>query len=142
MPTPKITTTILNAAILGLEAQKDKLDAQIAELRAVLSGGPAATAGTSEAPTRKRKKFSAATRRRMKEAQQRRWAKIRGASEPPATPKAPKTKRKLSAAGRKAISEASKKRWWWSILVMVPLVRVARYRSSNRRTFSSLTSPS
>jgi hypothetical protein len=33
MPTPKLTNEILNAAILGMEAQKDKLDAQIAELR-------------------------------------------------------------------------------------------------------------
>jgi hypothetical protein len=49
----------------------------------------------------------------MKEAQQRRWAKIRGASEPPApaTPEALKPKRKLSAAGRKAIQDALRRRW-------------------------------
>jgi hypothetical protein len=32
MPTPKLTAEIVNAAILGMEAQKEKLDAKIAEL--------------------------------------------------------------------------------------------------------------
>ena len=49
----------------------------------------------------------------MKEAQQRRWAKIRGDSEPtsPAKREPEKPKRKLSAAGRAAIVAALKKRW-------------------------------
>jgi hypothetical protein len=49
----------------------------------------------------------------MKEAQQRRWAKIRGESEPPAPamPEPPKAKRKLSKAGKAAIVAALKKRW-------------------------------
>ena len=49
----------------------------------------------------------------MKEAQQLRWAKIRGASEPPAptTTEAPKAKRKMSKAGRANIVAALKKRW-------------------------------
>ena len=49
----------------------------------------------------------------MKEAQQRRWAKIRGESEPSArvTPEPSKPKRKLSAAGRANIVAALKKRW-------------------------------
>jgi hypothetical protein len=48
----------------------------------------------------------------MKEAQQRRWAKIRGKSEPPvpATPEAEKPKRKLSKAGKVAIVAPLKKR--------------------------------
>ena len=113
MPTPKLTNEIIIAAITGFESQKTKIDAQIAELRAMLSGGPTETAATPEAPTGKRKKFSAAARKRMKEAQQRRWAKIRGKSEPPApaTQEAPKAKRKLSKAGRANIVAALKKRW-------------------------------
>ena len=105
MPT-RLTHEIITAAIDGFEAQKTRIDGQIAELRAMLSGGSAETAATPEAPTRKRKKFSAAARRRMKEAQQRRWAKIRGESEPPAPAakaEPPKPKRKLSKAGRAAI---------------------------------------
>jgi len=111
MPT-KLTPEIITAAILGFEEQKRHIDGQIAELRAVLSGGPAKPAATSEAAPPKRK-VSAAARRRMALAQKARWAKIRGESEPPApaTPKPPKPKRKLSAAGRRAIVNALKKRW-------------------------------
>jgi hypothetical protein len=111
---PILTNEIINAAITGFEAQKAGIDAQIAELRAMLDGGTQPTpAATPETHTLERRKFSAAARRRMKEAQQRRWAKIRGESEPtaPETPEAAKPKRKISAAGLKAISEATKKRW-------------------------------
>ncbi len=46
----------------------------------------------------------------MREAQQRRWAKVRGEAAA-AKPKPAKRKRRLSAAGRRAIAEATKKRW-------------------------------
>jgi hypothetical protein len=110
---PKLSPEIINAAILGFESQKTRIDDQIAELRAMLSGSSSEPAATPEVPTIKRRKFSAAARKRMKEAQQLRWAKIKGESEPstPATPESPKPKRKMSAAGREAISEATKKRW-------------------------------
>ena len=98
---PKLTPEIITAAIDGYELQKARIDAQIAELRALLPGGsPEAT--TPEAPTRKRKKFSAAAIRRMKEAQQRRWAKIRGESEPPSPATAP-AKKKMSRARKAAL---------------------------------------
>ena len=107
MPIQKLTPEIITAAILGFEEQKRHIDSKIAELRAMLSGGPAESAATPETPTRKRRKFSAAARRRMKEAQQLRWAKIRGESSvpssPPATPEPAKPKRKLSKAGKAAI---------------------------------------
>jgi hypothetical protein len=113
MPQQKLTPEIITAAILGFEEQKRHIDSKIAELRAMLPGGPGGAVATPEAPTSKRRKFSASARRHMKEAQQRRWAKIRGESEPPApaTPEALKPKRKLSAAGRKAIQEALRRRW-------------------------------
>jgi hypothetical protein len=109
---PKITNEIIAAAIAGYESQKTRIDQQIAELRRLLAGGPAKTAAPAAGTSPKRRKFSAEARRRMKEAQQRRWAKIRGESEPakPATVPA-KPKRKISAAGRRAIAEASRKRW-------------------------------
>src|ERR1039458_6172444 len=75
MPT-KLTPEIINAAIGGFEQQKLRIDAQIAELRAMLSGGPAETAATPEAPIRKRR-VSAAARRKMALAQKARWAKIK-----------------------------------------------------------------
>src|ERR1017187_3438237 len=112
MPT-KLTTEIITAAILGFEEQKRHIDSQIAELRAVLTGGPAAAATTPEPPTRKRKKFSAASRRKMAMAQKARWAKIKGESEPPvpAKPEAPKPKRHISKEGMARIIAATKKRW-------------------------------
>ena len=111
MPTGKLTNTIVEAAIAGFEAQKKTIDGQIAELRAMLGGAPK----SSEAPAKAtRRKFSAAARKRMKEAQQRRWAKIKGElmeAKSKTTTKAAVKKRTLSAAGRKAISIAMKKRW-------------------------------
>lgn len=109
MPTPKLTNEIITAAIEGFESQKRRIDDQITELRLLLPGGAAESAATPEAPTRKRKKFSAAARKRMKEAQQGRWAKIQGESEP--APATSKPKRKLSKAGKAAIVAALKKRW-------------------------------
>ena len=113
MPTRRLTTEIITAAIEGFESQKRRIDDQIAALRAMLSGGSNEPAATSEVPTGKRKKFSAPARRHMKEAQQLRWAKIRGEPEPPApaTSEPSKPKRKLSKAGRAAIVAALKKRW-------------------------------
>jgi len=75
MPTRKLTPEVLQAAIEGFEAQKRHIDAQIAELRQALAGETGAA--PEPAPPRKRR-FSAAARRRMREAQQRRWAKARG----------------------------------------------------------------
>ena len=115
MPT-RLTHEIIGAAIDGFQAQKKRIDQQIAELRAMLTGGPAETVTTPEAPQQKRRKMSVAARRAVAEAQRKRWAKIRGESEPsaPATtevPKAPKAKRRISAEGMKRIIAATKKRW-------------------------------
>jgi hypothetical protein len=103
MPTHKLTPQIINAAVLGFEQQKRRIDDQIAELRATLSGASPEMAAIPEAPTRKRKKFSVAARRRMKEAQQRRWAKVRGESEPPAPSAMEKPKRRISEEGMRRI---------------------------------------
>ena len=111
MPTTKLTAEIVNAAIVGMEAQKEKLDAKIAELRAILSPGPAETAATPEPAKRKRRKISAAGRKAIAEAQRKRWAASKKATEPSAPKAPPKPKWKLSAAGRKAIIAATKKRW-------------------------------
>src|SRR5260370_36238587 len=115
MPTQKFTPEIINAAILGFEEQKRHIDTQIAELRTLLDGGRTEPAATPEVPKGKRRKMSAAARKRIGDAQRKRWAESKKPSEPtsqPASPsEAPKRKRKLSAAGRRAIAEATKKRW-------------------------------
>jgi hypothetical protein len=97
-----------------MEAQREKLSLRIAELRAMLNGGPSDTAMTTQpATTKKRSKFSAVARRKMALAQKARWARIRGESEPtvPVMAGGPTAKRKLSAAGRANIIAATKKRW-------------------------------
>jgi hypothetical protein len=111
MPT-KLTAEIITAAIDGFEKQKEHIDSLIAELRSLLTGGTPNTASTSEVAPRKRKRFSAAARQRMKEAQRLRWAKVRGEAAPaPKATEAPKPKRKLSKAGRANIVAALKRRW-------------------------------
>lgn len=102
-----MSTEILNAAILGFEAQKRQLEGQIAELRAMLSGGNAEPAAIEPAG-RPRRKMSAAGRKAIAAAQRKRWAASKAQAAPQA---ASAPKRKLSAAGRKAIVAALKKRW-------------------------------
>ena len=109
----KLTNTIIEAAIVGFEAQKKSIDAQIAELRGMLTGAPEEVAEAAPAKGTRRKR-SAAVRQRMREAQKLRWAKIRGESVAPAKKtavKAGKPKGGITAAGRKALSIAMKKRW-------------------------------
>jgi hypothetical protein len=112
MPAQKLTNEIISAAIAGFVAQKTKIDLQIDELRAMLQGGPSETAAA--APKGRRRKLSAAARKRISEAQRKRWAASRSGSASPSSTAAAATakpKRKLSAAGRKAIVDALKRRW-------------------------------
>src|ERR1022692_3850140 len=110
MPTHKLTPDLINAAVEGFEQQKRRIDAQIAELRQMLTGTPTATAATPEVPRGKRRKMSAAARKRIGDAQRKRWAESKKTSSPVA-PETAKPKRKLSAAGKKAIADATKRRW-------------------------------
>src|ERR1035437_3826125 len=111
MPKQKLTTEILTAAVLGFEEQKRRIDEQIAEIRQMLDGGRTAPAATPEPTKGKRRKMSAAARKRIGDAQRKRWAESKGQTESPPSPVTAKPKRKMSAAGRKAISDATKKRW-------------------------------
>jgi hypothetical protein len=107
----KLDNDILAAAIEGFEDRKKRIDAQIAEIRQLMTGDRTEPAATPE-PERKRRKVSAAGRKRMAEAQRKRWAKKQSGEAPKAAkPEAQKPKRKMSAAGRKRISEATKRRW-------------------------------
>ena len=109
----KLNNEILAAAIEGFEVQKKRIDAQIAEVRQLMTGGSAESATTPE-PARKKRRMSAAARRRIAEAQRKRWAEAKkesGGEPKGAEPEAPKPKRRLSAAGRKRIIEATKRRW-------------------------------
>jgi hypothetical protein len=106
MPT-KLNTEIVNAAIAGFEEKKKRLDAQIVELRNLLS--PAGPDGAGGAPRKRR--MSAAARARIAAAQRKRWAATRKQAGAASSTAPARKKRKLSAAGRKAIIEATKQRW-------------------------------
>ena len=111
MPAQKLTAEVLTAAIEGFEQQKTRIDAQIQELRAMLPGGRTEPVATPNAPKGKRRKMSAAARKRIGDAQRKRWAESKGQSGTASRTVTAKPKRKMSAAGRKAISDATKKRW-------------------------------
>lgn len=108
---PKLSKQVIEAAIDGFEAQRARIDTQIAELRAMLapSGSPPAAQPT----IRKKSRMSAAGRRAIAEAQRKRWAAAKGEPETkvPKVAKRAKKKRVLSAAGKAAIVAALKKRW-------------------------------
>jgi hypothetical protein len=105
----KLTNEMIEAAIHGFESQKQHIDSQIGELRAMLSGRTKRSTSDSHPVGRKKRGMSAAGRRAIAEAQRKRWAAVKAQS---ATPKVlKKTKRKLSAAGKAAIVAALKKRW-------------------------------
>ena len=108
MPTNKLTKEIITAAIEGFEGQKTRLDAQIAELRQMLDGHRTETAGAPTAAARKRK-ISAAARRRMAMGQKARWTKIRGESGLSIVPTSEPPKRKMSAARKAALLANLKK---------------------------------
>ena len=104
-----LTKEIIEAAISGFEAQKQHIDAQLTELRAMLSSASAGSARTSQPTDGKQRGMSAAGRKAIAEAQRKRWATVKGKSVAPKVAKKPK--RELSAAGRAAIVAALKKRW-------------------------------
>jgi hypothetical protein len=103
-----LSPEIIVAAITGFESQRQHIDSQIADLRALLHGGRPDTVAASHYG--QRRKVSATARKRMADGQRRRWAAAKGLSEA-ATTTSPKRKRRLSAAGRAAIVAALKKRW-------------------------------
>ena len=74
---------ILEAALQGLEAQREKLDEQIAQVRALMGGrsGRSAHAGAGQAnasaPGRKKRVLTPEARKRIAAAQKKRWAAFR-----------------------------------------------------------------
>jgi len=103
-----------------LEAARLNYQTKLAEVERLISEESGQAGRKTSTPTAaaedvtparygKRKKFSAATRAKMAEAQRKRWASNNTEREIAAVP--PRKKRKLSVAGRKAIAEATRKRW-------------------------------
>lgn len=109
---PKLDSSILEMAVRGYEAERDRISAAMAEIQAELGRGPGrpktAVMGSDHTAPKKRT-MSASARARIAAAQRARWQAYKKAKAEP-EPEKPK-KRKLSAAGRRAIQLATKKRW-------------------------------
>ena len=109
---------LLQAALDGLEIQRQRIDDHIAEIRSRLGkkgpGRPKKATGTpTPAPTKKRT-LSAAGRKRIAAAQRKRWAEAKKAQEtesPEEAAKPAKKKRTVSTAARKRMAAAQKRRW-------------------------------
>ena len=70
---------LLRAALEGLELQKQRIEAQIREVRSRLGKGrrSAVSAKTAEAPRRVRRRLSVDARKRIAAAQKKRWEAFR-----------------------------------------------------------------
>jgi hypothetical protein len=72
---------LLQAALEGFELQKERIDEQISQLRAMLGKRKPQVAGTTDkaepATNGTRRKLSAAARKRIAAAQKKRWAEFR-----------------------------------------------------------------
>jgi len=99
--------TLLEAALFGYQHQRDEIEAKMAEIHRLLrtSSAKPAPAMAAAAPSQKKRIISAAGRRRIAEAQRKRWAAQKGVRQ------APPKKRRMSAAGKKRIADAARKRW-------------------------------
>ena len=109
-------TRIFELALKGLEAERTRIDEEIADIRQRLGGGGAGAAASTAQPRARgrRGRLSAAGRRRISEMMKARWAERRrqaGTTSPAAAKTAKAKRNRLSPAGRRAISEAMKLRW-------------------------------
>jgi len=102
----RLDPAVLQAALEGLEFQRQRLNQQIAQVKAMLRPAPKKRAATAREPAKPRRRLSLAARKRIAAAQRKRWAALKKAKEE----SAPK-KRRLSAEGRRHIIEATRKRW-------------------------------
>ena len=74
---------LLELALKGLEAERAKIDDEIAQIKSQLGGGRATAmreAGNAAAQPRKRRRMSASARKKISEAMKRRYATMRAAA--------------------------------------------------------------
>jgi hypothetical protein len=78
MPRPKrMSPELLGAALEGLQQRLAEVDQNIAEVKRLLRSGPASPAAEPAHAGRRRRKMTAAAKRRIAEAQRKRWAAFR-----------------------------------------------------------------
>lgn len=93
----------------ALVNEKANIEARLKQISQV-TGDAGQVPASAPASPGGRRKFSEATKAKMRAAQQARWAKVKGKAGKAAA-NAPKGKRKMSAEGRAAIAAAAKARW-------------------------------
>lgn len=93
-----------------LERLRDKHQREVTKLQKKINQLMGTNNTAVAAPKRRRRKFSTATRRRMAEAQRKRWGKAKDASAVLAT-KSKRGRRKMSTETRRKMAEAAKARW-------------------------------
>lgn len=94
--------SLLEAALIGYQHQRELLAVKIAEIQRQLGTAPA----TPSSETPKKRVMNVAARKRIAQAQRKRWAEYHKTQGAPA-----KKKRIMSAEGRERIAEATRKRW-------------------------------
>lgn len=140
---PQLTHDVILAAIAGFQQQKTQIDEHVTRLKGMLSGRRISASLTASGEVHRRRKVSAAARRRMSEAQKTRWARVRGETTGSSQSKAQsaKPKRRLSEEGRKAIIAATKRRWRLQKAMTAKgqtgATRTAKRTSSARKAASS-----
>ena len=111
---PKQDTQLLEAALIGFQQMRNQIEQKIAELQSQIEGTPVRTPRAPVAGSGANKRtMSPSARRRIAEAQRKRWAEYKAGNDTPAKSAKgePRKKRVLSAAGRARIIAATKKRW-------------------------------
>ena len=113
MPTALSSEQLRNLAAHGAKARLLELASEMAAISAAFPdvAGTAEKRGGSRGPTRlkrKRSKITAEGRRRIAEAQRKRWAALK--SDAP-TAQRPRLRARMSAAARKAVSKRMKTYW-------------------------------
>jgi len=103
---------LLELALKGLEAERVKIDDEIAQLRAQLNGAQPVRGRLVNLDTAApRRRMSAAARRRISEGMKRRHAERRKAAATGAQPARSVRGTGITAAGRRKLSEIMKARW-------------------------------
>jgi hypothetical protein len=73
----RLGPAVLQAALEGLEFQRQRVDQQMAQVRSLLRRAPKKRAATAQAPANPRPRMSLAGRKRIAAAQRKRWAEFK-----------------------------------------------------------------
>jgi hypothetical protein len=100
MMNTSIDRIVLQMALVGYEAEAQKVRERIAAIERELGGRTPKAAVSSDGAPRKRKPLSAASLKHIRDAQKKRWAAFHAKEEP----KVAEPKRKMSAATKKKLA--------------------------------------